>query len=37
MGLLTNLFEKSTFTGVNVCILKKYVYEPPALQDYCKP
>lgn len=38
MGLLTNLFEKSTFIGVNVCILKKnYVYEPPALQDYCKP
>ena len=31
MGLLTNLFEKSTFIGVNVCILKKIMSMNPLL------
>ena len=31
MGLLTNLFEKSTFIGVNVYILKKIMSMNPLL------
>lgn len=39
MGVLTNLFKKSTFIGVKFCILKKInnnLYQLPALQDCCK-